>query len=347
MAETMKAGVLVGPQQIVVQDVPAPVLKPGELEIDVKACGVCGSDIHMWKTGKGWAEQDGEFHMGHEFCGVVTNPGDSSFKVGERVTFWANLYCGECDMCRAGLEHLCRFVDGKNYVGFVCNGGYAQKFVGRARNAYKLPDTVSDVAAGLIDPLMVAYHAVKHSGLRLNDKVLVVGTGIIGHFMCDLARKAGASFVAMSKLHDIKTRKARELNLCDVFYDSNDPDSVKKMLADTDGGFDVVFEAVGASSTLNMCIEAVKPGGEIVMVGNSIDPQISVDVNRLVLKEVKLHGSVSCTRTEFTEIINLIATGMVDAESFVTDIVPLSDLQHTFERLTDPTDPILKAVVKP
>ena len=125
------------------------------------------------------------------------------------------------------------------------------------------------------------------------------------------------------------------------------PESVKQMLEDTDGGFDVVFEAVGAAETLNMCIEAVKPGGEIVMVGNSIEPQISVDVNRLVLKEVKLHGSVSCTRTEFTETINLIASGMVDAESFVTDIVPLDDLQHTFERLTDHNDPILKAVVKP
>ena len=125
------------------------------------------------------------------------------------------------------------------------------------------------------------------------------------------------------------------------------PESVKQMLEDTDGGFDVVFEAVGAAETLNMCIEAVKPGGEIVMVGNSIEPQISVDVNRLVLKEVKLHGSVSCTRTEFTETINLIASGMVDAESFVTDIVPLDDLQHTFERLTDHNDQILKAVVKP
>ena len=87
MAETMKACVLAGPQKIVVQDVPVPELKPGELEIEVKACGVCGSDIHMWKTGRGWAEQDGEFHMGHEFCGVVTNPGSSSFKVGDRVTF--------------------------------------------------------------------------------------------------------------------------------------------------------------------------------------------------------------------------------------------------------------------
>ena len=119
------------------------------------------------------------------------------------------------------------------------------------------------------------------------------------------------------------------------------------MLADTCGGFDVVFEAVGASETLNTCIEAVKPGGEIVMVGNSITPEIAVNVNRLVLKEVKLHGSVSCTREEFTETIELIASGMIDAESYVTDILPLDNLQLAFERLTTENDPILKAVIKP
>ena len=103
MAETMKAGVLAGPQKIVVQDVPVPELKPGELEIEVKACGVCGSDIHMWKAGKGWGPDNGEdFFMGHEFCGVVTDPGDSAFSVGDRVVFWANLYCGVCDNSSSG-----------------------------------------------------------------------------------------------------------------------------------------------------------------------------------------------------------------------------------------------------
>lgn len=83
-----------------------PELKPGELEIEVKACGVCGSDIHMWKTGKGWAEQDGEFHMGHEFCGVVTNPGGSSFKVGDRVTF--GLTCTAANaICAAPGWNIC------------------------------------------------------------------------------------------------------------------------------------------------------------------------------------------------------------------------------------------------
>lgn len=103
MAEnTMKAGVLVGPGEVRIMDVPVPDMAPGMMRIRVSACGVCGSDIHMWKAGKGWSSQPPEhFIMGHEFCGTVTDPGDSDFRAGERVTFWANLYCGECDMCRS------------------------------------------------------------------------------------------------------------------------------------------------------------------------------------------------------------------------------------------------------
>lgn len=118
----------------------------------------------MWKTGNGWnPELTEDFVRGHEFCGVVTDPEDSGFKIGDRVVYWANMHCGKCDMCLAGKEQLCREVNGQNYIGFVRNGGYAEKFVWKSGNAYKLPDTVSDTAAGLIDPLRVAYHAIKET----------------------------------------------------------------------------------------------------------------------------------------------------------------------------------------
>ena len=121
----MKAAVLAGPKQIEIKELPVPEIRPGEIEIDVSAIGVCGSDIHMWKTGKGWnPELTEDFVMGHEFCGVVTDPGDSDFKIGDRVVYWANMYCGKCDMCLAGKEQLCREVNGQNYIGFVRNGGY-------------------------------------------------------------------------------------------------------------------------------------------------------------------------------------------------------------------------------
>lgn len=346
--EMMKAAVLTGPRQMTMQDVPVPAMGPGLLKIKVNACGVCGSDIHMWKAGKGWAPgTEGHFIMGHEFCGTVTDPGDSRFHVGDRVVFWANLYCGQCDMCRAGQEQLCREVNGTNYIGFVCNGAYAEQFVGKASNAYLLPDTVSDVAAGLIDPLMVAYHAVKHSSLRLHGKALVVGSGIIGQLIGTLAKRAGASYVAMSKVNDRKIAKAKEIGDFDEYFDGNAPDRAAVMRAASDGGFDVVFEAVGSGETLETALDAVRPGGEIVMIGNSMEPQVPFSMNRAVLQEVRLTGSVSCTRAEFEETIDLIARGMIDPERYVTDVMSLSELQHAFERLTSKTDPVVKIVVKP
>lgn len=346
--KTMKAAVLAGPRSITVKEVPAPEVGAGQIGIGVSACGVCGSDIHMWKAGKGWGKgETPDFTMGHEFCGVVTDPGESKFQKGDRVVFWANLYCGECDMCRAGQEHLCRAVDGTNYIGFVCNGAYAEKFAGPAKNAYLLPDSVSDVAAGLIDPLMVAYHAVRKSGIKLGDKVLVAGTGIIGLMIGELAKKAGASYVALEKRSDRKIAVAKKAGYFDEYFDSREPDMLDRMREATRGGFDISFEVVGAESTLDHCIRASKPGGTVVMIGNSMTETIPVNINRVVLQEINLVGSVSCTRTEFEGTIDLIANKVIDPEIYVTDIVSLDELQRTFERLTSSDDPILEAVVKP
>lgn len=342
----MKAAVLAGPGQIVVKEVPVPEVGPGEIEIKVSACGVCGSDVHMWRSGKGWGSQDGDFFMGHEFCGVVTNPGDSDFHVGDRVVFWANLYCGECDMCKAGQEQLCRDVNGTNYIGFVCNGAYADYYVGKASNAYLLPHTVSDVAAGLIDPLMVAYHAIHRSGIQMHDKVLVVGSGIIGQMIGELAKKAGASYVAMSKVSDIKIQKAKEIGIFDDYFDGNDPQRESVLKTASDGGFDIVFEAVGAAEALAACMAGVRPGGKIIMIGNSIEPEISFAMNRAVLQEVSLIGSVSCTRKEFEETIDLIGSGMMEPEKYVTEVLPLEQLQEAFVRQTTADDPVVKIVIQ-
>lgn len=347
--KTMKAAVLEGPEKIVVKNVSMPEPGRGELMIKVSACGVCGSDIHMWKAGRGWYDEPiPDFHMGHEFCGVVVNAGDSKkFKIGDRITFWANLYCGNCDMCQIGKEHLCRAVHGKNYIGFVSNGAYAEYFVGPATNAYKLPDSVSDVAAALIDPLMVAYHAVKHSKIRLYDKVLVAGTGIIAQLMATFAKKAGAATVGMTMLDEKQFAKSKEIGSVDRYFDIKKGDVDKQLQDFSQGGFDVVLEAVGAPSSIQTAINAVKPGGEIVVVGNSTTPLIPMDLNRIVLNEIRFQGSVSCTRSEFEETIDLIATGFIDPEKYVTDIVKLDGLQKAFERQVAPEEKILKSVVCP
>lgn len=203
------------------------------------------------------------------------------------------------------------------------------------------------MAAGLIAPLMVAYHAVRQSGIKLHDKVLVVGSGIIGQLIGGLAKKAGASYVAMSKVNNRKIAKAKEIGDFDAYFDGNDPNRAVNMKLATNGGFDMAFEVVGSAEKLNTCIDGVRPGGEIVMIGNSMNPQILFDMNRAVLQEIRLTGSVSCIRKEFEETIDLIASGMIDPEKYVTDVLPLDQLQHAFERLTSKTDPVLKIVIKP
>ena len=233
-SEMMKAAVVVGPRKIEIKQVPVPPMAPGMMRIKVSACGVCGSDVHMWKQGHGWnPDLEKNFHMGHEFCGVVTDPGESGFRIGDRVIFWANLYCGECDMCRQGNEHLCRKVDGKNYIGFVCNGGYAEYFTGPIKNAYKLPDSVSDISAALIDPLMVTYHAVRNSGMKLYDKVFVSGSGIIAQLIGALAKKAGASIIAMSRIDDRQLYIAKEFGDFNLYFNAMDKDVEQKILDDS------------------------------------------------------------------------------------------------------------------
>ena len=348
MQKTMKAAVLVGPARVEVKDVAMPAMASGMILIKVSACGVCGSDVHMWKEGKGWSKEPIlDFHMGHEFCGTVVDPGDSGFKAGERVVFWANLYCGKCDMCMAGQEHLCREVHGTNYIGFVCNGAYAEYFAGPAKNAYKLPDSVSDLDAALIDPLMVAYHAVKHSDVKLHAKVLVVGSGIIAQLIGGLLKKAGASLIAMSRITDNQLAKARELGNFDLYLDGTAPDRELKYKEASGGGFDVVFEAVGTEDSLQTCLDAVRPGGQIIAIGNSTTPKIPFSLNTLVLNEIRLNGSVSCTRREFEETIELIASGFIKPEAYVTDIVGLDGLQGALEKQVSPTAKMLKSVVRP
>ncbi len=156
-----------------------------------------------------------------------------------------------------------------NYIGFVCNGAYAERFVGKASNAYKLPDTVSDTAASLIDPLMVAYHAVRKSNIKLNDKVLVSGSGIIGQLIGELAKSWGF-LCGDVQINDTKIEKAKELGIFDDYFDAKDPNRGEVLKDASAGGFDLIFEAVGSSSSLATCIEAARPYATIVAIGNSV-----------------------------------------------------------------------------
>ena len=161
----------------------------------------------------------------------------------------------------------------------------------------------------------------------------------------ELAKTAGASYVAMSKINDTKIEKAKEVGIFDDYFDAKDPNRGEVLKDASAGGFDLIFEAVGSSSSLATCIEAARPGATIVAIGNSVAPEIPFSFNRLVLQEIKLIGSVSCTRQEFEATIDLIASGMIDPTKYITEEYPLEKLQEALERQTLEDDPLVKAVV--
>lgn len=246
----------------------------------------------------------------------------------------------------SGKEHLCREVAGKNYIGFVCDGAYAEYFVGPSKNAYKLPDSVSDMAAALIDPLMVAYHAVRQSGIKLHDRVFVSGSGIIAQLIGALARKAGASIIAMSRIDDRQLEIAKKLGNFNIHINARDADASEKLDEASNGGFDIAFEAVGAEESLSLCMNSVRPGGKIVLIGNSMTSTVPFALNAAVLHELNLSGSVSCTRKEFEETIDLIASGFIDVENYITDIYSLDKLQEALEKQSYSKEPFLKSVIR-
>ncbi len=162
-----------------------------------------------------------------------------------------------------------------------------------------------------------------------------------------LAKKAGAGVVAMSIHDDRQLEKSREIGDVDIYFDDKDAQETEKLLQYSHGGFDLVFEAVGAPESIQTAIDAVKPGGTMVAVGNSTTATIPMDLNSIVLHEIRFHGSVSCTREEFEETIDLIASGFIEPEKYVTDVIGLDGLQKAMVKQVDPNARILKSVVRP
>lgn len=333
----MKKAVLTGPRQLTMKDADIPKPKPGEVVMRVDYCGICGSDLDMWKSGTVY----GNIHdivLGHEFSGKIYDAGDSDYKVGDRILFFYDP-CMECEQCKLGDYNLCSSLMSRGMPGTTMDGGYAQYCVGKARTVYKLPDSISDVAAAMIEPTTVSYRAVRRGNITLGDKVLVIGAGIIGQIAGALARKSGAKYVALSEINANRLAVAKNLGEFDDY--SIDGGGIK-----FHSFFDVVYECAGAKSGMDAAIMAVKPGHVIVAVGPQMEG-VSPLFSMILPKEITITGTMSCNAPgELNDVIDMIAKGEFDPVKFLADIVPLDKIQETFERLTSGKDKSIKTVIQ-
>ena len=339
----MKAVAISGVKKFEIKDIPEPKSDGKKVIIEISKTGICGSDIHYWVNG----EPKG-LVMGHEFAGVVVDPGDRLDLVkGDRVTALPISPCGKCEACRNGDVQFCPET-WSHAVGLSLDnpGGLTSKIAVRSDMVIKVPDNIQDEEVAMVEPLAVGLHAAHLGRIAVGDDVLVIGAGIIGLASAEFAKKEGASYVAITETNKARGQKAVDLSVADEYYDATDKDLVSKLMAKTNGGFDVVIECVGNGAAVNSAISMVKPGGIVVLVGVATDAVPTYTV-MAVMKELVVQGAIAYTYNEFKSCIDLISRKQVDVLKFVDDIVPLERVQEAYERLTSGTDAAVKILVDP
>jgi len=324
-------------------EIDKPVSKNGEVVFKVDSCGICGSDIHYWESAsiKGLV-------MGHEFAGTVVDPGSrADIKVGDRITGLPISPCGECASCKTGNLQYC-LKTWSSAVGLSLNnpGGYAEYSSCRPDMVKLIPDNVTSDAACMVEPSAVALHAINLADIKVGDRVLIVGGGIIGLMSAEFAKLDGASYIALLETNPKRGEKAVKLGKVNEYYDALDPKSIEELIEKTNGGFDKVIECCGNAAAVTESIMAVKPGGDIVLVGVSLD-SINIPVVAAVMKEAKMQGAIAYTEKEFDDCLRLISENVIDVEKYIDDKVSLEEAQNSFERLTSGQDDAVKIIFKP
>ena len=321
----MKALVMREYGKLTFEDVPMPEPGSDEVLVRVRACSVCGSDVHGFDGSTG--RRRPPVIMGHEAAGIIEacGPDVKGYRVGDRVTFDSTIYCGRCEKCRTGLVNLCpsRRVLGVSCGEYNRNGCFAEYVNIPEHILYRLPDGVTFVQASMVEPLSVAYHAATRTPIGPEDTVAVVGVGTIGLLTLQVARALGAKRVVAVDIDEARLKVARE-NGADACVNSADPDAAARIRAAAGGdGVDIAFDATGIDATVNLCIGCVRTGGTAVLIGN-LAPEVRIPLQRVVTGQISLLGSCA-SAGEYPQCLELIASGRVNVDAMISRVAPLRE----------------------
>ena len=343
----MKALVHTKPYCLEYSDFPDPEVGDDDVLIRVRACGICGSDVHgcTGKTGR----RIPPIIMGHEAAGIVEQVGGEveGLKKGDRVCFDSTVYCNVCPACRKGLYNRCneRQVLGVSVPAFKRHGAFAEYVAVPSWIVFKLPPKMSFVQAALLEPASIGMHASNRAPISANDTVLVMGAGTIGLFVVQGARFRGAARVIAVDVNDFRLDVAGKLGADAVVNPAKSPlkDTVLEMTAGQ--GVNVAIEAVGYAKTFADAVSVTKLGGYVVAVGN-LEKKAEFDLQELVARELTFIGSYA-SAGEFRQCIDLVASGKINVEPLISDVMPLKDGQRAFDRLLKGDENLLKIVLEP
>ena len=321
----MLAGVMTKTREIRFEKWPVPVPGPGEVLVQIRTVGICGSDVHWYADGKlGGATVTEPLVLGHEAAGVVAQVGPdvTALSPGDRVCLEPGVPCGKCDYCRSGRYNVCR---GVRFLGTprggTVHGAFREYVTHPAAYTFKLPEGVDLESGALVEPFSIGIHSCRQAGVTLGQRVLIYGAGPIGLATLLAARAAGAGEVWVTEPREDRLELARNLGATTAVSSSEDVPS---------SAFDVVFECAGVPTALLDCPRTVGPSGIVTMVGTHLEIDRPVDLIALMLKEARLTTVWRYVNT-YPTALNLLATGQVDVHPLITHRFPFSKLPEAME----------------
>lgn len=318
-----------------VQDMPEPGAPgPGQVLLEVRAAGVCGSDVHMWRNHQSWTIKL-PLILGHEFCGVVADvgPGVTGFAAGDRVVCeTAASVCGRCSYCVTGQYNLCPHRLG---YGALADGAFCRYVIARPQILHRFPETLPFEHAALTEPICVAYNAlVEKVRVRPGDTVVVQGVGPIGLFAMLMARLQGAGTIIVlgTSIDTHRLAVACELG-ADHALNIQQEDALALVRSLGDGfGADLVVDCTGVSAALRQSMELVRPNGTIAKIGWGPQP-LDFSLDPLVAKAATLQGSFSHTFNTWERVIALLAANRIDLTPIIGGVYGLADWHEGFSRM--------------
>jgi L-iditol 2-dehydrogenase len=343
----MKALVLKEYMKFSYEEAPVPEPGPTDVLVAVKACGICGSDVHGMDGSTG--RRRPPIIMGHEAAGVITEVGSAvnGWKRGDRVTFDSTIFCGTCEFCRRGRVNLC---DNRRVLGVSCeeyrqHGAFAEFVAVPQHVLYRLPDGLSFENAAMVEPVSIAFHAVRRAPPVLNDTAVVVGAGMIGLFVIQALRLAGCGKIIAVDVIPDKLKMARDLGATHT-VNSREEDAVARIQGLTGGfGADLAVEAVGMTQTVETAVRCLRKGGSLTLVGN-LSPRIELPLQVAVTRELTLYGSCASSG-EYPACLDMLVRGSVNAAPILSAVAPLAEGASWFDRLHRQEPGLLKVILKP
>lgn len=338
----MKQANMVEFGKIVVEEAEMPSPGPGQVRVAVKVCGICGSDLHAFQGHHPFISAP--IVPGHEFTGQIhaLGQGVQGLAIGQRVTAEPSLVCGECEMCLSGRYHICEKL---RVLGCQAPGAMAEMIIVPAEKVIPMPAEISYEAGALIEPTAVAVHALRRAELERVERILIIGAGPIGLQTLQVAHAWGLPTIIVTDMVDRRLKLAMELGA--TFAIDIARESLGDFLTRQFGkpnAVDLVMECVGKEAALLQAIEAVKKGGQIVIVGVPPgDPKIRL--SWVQDRELELRGTLMYRRTDFEEARDLIASGKVQTEPLITARYPLERLNQAMLELLSHPERNLKTLI--